>query len=100
MFLHDFEVHWGCHWEPLWKLFLVFGGMLFNGISNMVPDWVFTVLRRFSNPLDIVLVTFWWSLAPAKTMLPHARKLCFECFEASETDIFLASLFKALLETI
>ena len=69
---------------------------IFNAISNMFPDWVFTVLRRFSSLSGILFVTFRWSLALAKTGLPCLRELCFECFEASETDIFLASLFKAL----
>ena len=45
---------------------------------------------------SFVLVTFWWSLAPAKTVLPPVRKLCFERFEASATDIFMASLFVPL----
>ena len=55
------------------------------------------VLRRFGGPLGIICVTFWWSLALAKTVSPPARELCFECFEASETGLFLASLFTAVL---
>ena len=54
-------------------------------------------LRRFWVPFGIIFVTFWWSLALVKTVSPLARELCFECFEASETGLFLASLFTAIL---
>ena len=57
------------------------------------------VLRRFGGPLGIIFVTFWWSLALAKTVSPPARELCFECFEASETGLFPASLFTTILGT-
>jgi len=39
-------------------------------------------------------------LALVKTVSPPARELCFECFEASETGLFLASLFTAVLGTL
>ena len=55
------------------------------------------VLHHFGGPLGIIFVTFWWSLALVKTVSPPARELCFECFEASETGLFLASLFTAVL---
>ena len=55
------------------------------------------VLRRFWVPFGIIFVTFWWSLALVKTVSPLARELCFECFEASETGLFPASLFTAIL---
>ena len=55
------------------------------------------VLRRFWGPLGIIFETFWWSLALVKTVSPPARELCFECFEASETGLFPASLFTAVL---
>ena len=58
------------------------------------------VLRRFWGPLGIIFVTFWWSLALVKTVSPPARELCFECFEASETGLFPASLFAAVLGTL
>ena len=55
------------------------------------------VMHRFGGPLGIIFVTFWWSLALAKTVSPPARELYFECFEAPETGLFLASLFTAVL---
>ena len=102
-FIGRFYVILGCLWDAAGShfgdYFRFLEACIFNAISNMFPGWVFTVLRRFSTPLGIVLVTFWWSLAPAKTVLPPVRKLCFERFEASATDIFMASLFVPLLET-
>ena len=58
------------------------------------------VLRRFWVPFGIIFVTFWWSLALVKTVSPLARELCFECFEASETGLFPASLFTTIFGTI
>ena len=58
------------------------------------------VLRRFWVPFGIIFVTFWWSLALVKTVSPLARELCFECFEASETDLFPASFFTTIFGII
>ena len=58
------------------------------------------VLCRFWTPSGIVFETFRWFSALAETVAPPARELCFQCFKRSETQLFPASLFKGLSETM